>query len=159
MPIGPKLRRAPTDGNTLCAIYGPSWRLLIVGAGQLSQYVANMAVAGDYQVVVIAPARAGAGVEHARRELLVGDARKHFPRGSEIGCRFDQQSQRATAGQAEARSLFFNAHRPRACVQHQVGQHAAADLKLICTGRPSCCRRRRRGLICTDTLIGGESTR
>jgi xanthine dehydrogenase accessory factor len=43
------------DGNTLRAIYGPRWRLVIVGAGQLSQYVANMAVAADYQVVVIDP--------------------------------------------------------------------------------------------------------
>ena len=47
--------RTSFDGSTLRAIYGPRWRLVIVGVGQLSQYVANMAVAADYQVVVIDP--------------------------------------------------------------------------------------------------------
>ncbi|MBI3526229.1 MAG: XdhC family protein [Betaproteobacteria bacterium] len=43
------------DGTTLRVIYGPLWRLLIVGGGQLSQYVANIALTADYQVVVVDP--------------------------------------------------------------------------------------------------------
>ena len=43
------------DGDTLRAIYGPRWRLVIIGAGQLSQYVANIAMAADYQVIVVDP--------------------------------------------------------------------------------------------------------
>ena len=31
------------DGKTLKGVYGPRWRLLIVGAGQLSVYIAQMA--------------------------------------------------------------------------------------------------------------------
>ena len=35
--------------------HGPQWRLLIIGAGQLTQYLANMALALDYQVLVCDP--------------------------------------------------------------------------------------------------------
>lgn len=43
------------DGNTLVTPHGPSWRLLIVGAGQISTYLAQMAQALDYQVFVCDP--------------------------------------------------------------------------------------------------------
>lgn len=43
------------DGRTMRAIYGPRWRLVVVGAGQLSQYVAYIAVAADYEVIVVDP--------------------------------------------------------------------------------------------------------
>ncbi len=43
------------DGKTLRGVYGPRWRLLIVGAGQLSRYVAQMAQALDYHVTVCDP--------------------------------------------------------------------------------------------------------
>ena len=43
------------DGKTLKGVYGPRWRLLIVGAGQLSRYVAQMAQALDYHVTVCDP--------------------------------------------------------------------------------------------------------
>jgi len=43
------------DGRTMRALYGPRWRLVIVGAGQLSQYVCQMALAADYEVIVIDP--------------------------------------------------------------------------------------------------------
>ena len=39
------------DGNTLRAIYGPRWRLLLIGAGQLSRYVAEMARLLDFEVL------------------------------------------------------------------------------------------------------------
>jgi xanthine dehydrogenase accessory factor len=43
------------DGRTLTTIHGPRWRLLIIGAGQLSRYLAQMAMALDYKVVVCDP--------------------------------------------------------------------------------------------------------
>jgi xanthine dehydrogenase accessory factor len=43
------------DGRTLVTVYGPRWRLLLIGAGQLSQYIAQMAEALDYQVTVCDP--------------------------------------------------------------------------------------------------------
>jgi xanthine dehydrogenase accessory factor len=43
------------DGDTLLSVHGPHWRLLIVGAGQLSKYLAQMAQALDYHVTVCDP--------------------------------------------------------------------------------------------------------
>ena len=43
------------DGKVLQCIYGPRWRLIIIGAGQLSTYVAQMAKALDYHVIVCDP--------------------------------------------------------------------------------------------------------
>ncbi|MBM3359425.1 MAG: XdhC family protein [Betaproteobacteria bacterium] len=43
------------DGKTLVTVYGPRWRLLIIGAGQLSHYLAQMAQALDYQVTICDP--------------------------------------------------------------------------------------------------------
>jgi xanthine dehydrogenase accessory factor len=42
------------DGE-LTTIHGPRWRLLIIGAGQLSQFLARIAVAMDYDVSVCDP--------------------------------------------------------------------------------------------------------
>jgi xanthine dehydrogenase accessory factor len=43
------------DGRTLRTVHGPSWRLLIIGAGQLSKFLAQMAQALDYHVTVCDP--------------------------------------------------------------------------------------------------------
>ena len=43
------------DDAALVSVHGPSWRLLIIGAGQLTQYVAEMALALDYQVLICDP--------------------------------------------------------------------------------------------------------
>jgi xanthine dehydrogenase accessory factor len=43
------------DGATLVTVHGPRWRLLIIGAGQTSAYLARMAQALDYQVIVCDP--------------------------------------------------------------------------------------------------------
>lgn len=43
------------DGAVLTTVHGPRWRLLIIGAGQLSKYVAMMAQALDYDVIVCDP--------------------------------------------------------------------------------------------------------
>ena len=41
--------------SQLISNHGPRWRLLIIGAGQLTQYLAQMALALDYQVLVCDP--------------------------------------------------------------------------------------------------------
>lgn len=43
------------SAQRLSVVYGPRWRLLIIGAGQTSVYLANMAQALDYQVSVCEP--------------------------------------------------------------------------------------------------------
>ena len=43
------------DGATLTTIHGPRWRLLIIGAGQLSTFMAQMAQGLDYQVTICDP--------------------------------------------------------------------------------------------------------
>ena len=43
------------DGTTLTTLFGPRWRLLLIGAGQLSQAVASMATALDFEVLVCDP--------------------------------------------------------------------------------------------------------
>ncbi len=43
------------DGHTLTTLHGPAWRLLIIGAGQISTYLAQMAQALDYQVFICDP--------------------------------------------------------------------------------------------------------
>ena len=43
------------DGSALETVHGPALRLLIIGAGQLSRYLASFAVALDYRVTVCDP--------------------------------------------------------------------------------------------------------
>jgi xanthine dehydrogenase accessory factor len=43
------------DGTTLSTVHGPRWRLVLIGAGQLTQYLAEMARMLDYHVSVIEP--------------------------------------------------------------------------------------------------------
>jgi len=43
------------DGETLLTVHGPSWRLLIIGAGQISHYLATMAQALGYRVYLCDP--------------------------------------------------------------------------------------------------------
>jgi len=43
------------DGRQLTALFGPRWRLLIIGAGQLSRAVAQMALALDFEVICCDP--------------------------------------------------------------------------------------------------------
>lgn len=45
------------DDQTLSTLHGPAWRLLIVGAGQISTYLAQMAQALDYHVYICDPRR------------------------------------------------------------------------------------------------------
>jgi len=43
------------DGENLIKVFGPAWRLVLIGAGQLSRFVAQMAQALDYEVIVCDP--------------------------------------------------------------------------------------------------------
>jgi xanthine dehydrogenase accessory factor len=43
------------DGRTLSTVHGPRWRLVLIGAGQLTRYLAEMARMLDYHVVVVDP--------------------------------------------------------------------------------------------------------
>jgi xanthine dehydrogenase accessory factor len=43
------------DGSALVTVHGPRWRLVLIGAGQLTQYLAEMARMLDYHVSVIEP--------------------------------------------------------------------------------------------------------
>ncbi|MES2901399.1 MAG: XdhC family protein [Pseudomonadota bacterium] len=71
------------EGRVLTTIHGPRWRLFIIGAGQLSRFVAEIATAMDYYVTVCDPReeyRAGwqlPGVQlvHAMPDDLVIEAR------------------------------------------------------------------------------------
>ncbi len=42
-------------GTTLTTHHGPRWRLVLIGAGQMTQYLAQMAQALDYEVIVCDP--------------------------------------------------------------------------------------------------------
>ncbi len=46
------------DGRQLTTLFGPRWRLLLIGAGQLSQCVAQMAQMLDFEVLVCEPREA-----------------------------------------------------------------------------------------------------
>ena len=60
-------RIEPADGHmplfwdessqTMKHVFGPAWRLFIIGAGMVSRYLADMALMLDYQVVVCDPRR------------------------------------------------------------------------------------------------------
>jgi xanthine dehydrogenase accessory factor len=43
------------DGRVLSTIHGPRYRMLVIGASQLSKYLAQIAVGLDYQVTVCDP--------------------------------------------------------------------------------------------------------
>lgn len=55
------------DGDTLSKPFGPNWRMLLIGAGQLSRYVAEFALALDYEVIVCDPRE-----EYARSWQVAG---------------------------------------------------------------------------------------
>jgi xanthine dehydrogenase accessory factor len=43
------------DARKMVTFHGPRWRLLIIGAGQMTQYLATMARALDYEVLICDP--------------------------------------------------------------------------------------------------------
>lgn len=61
------------DGETLRNVFGPRWRLLIIGAGQTSAYLARMAQALDYQVSVCDPRQEMRQTWEVADTALLGD--------------------------------------------------------------------------------------
>ncbi len=49
------------DGRVLTTVHGPRWRLVLIGAGQLTHYLAEMAKMLDYHVTVVEPREEYAG--------------------------------------------------------------------------------------------------
>lgn len=43
------------DDKSLRKVFGPGWRVLLIGGGQLSRFVASFALALDYEVIVCEP--------------------------------------------------------------------------------------------------------
>ena len=56
------------DDHFMKTTYGPRWRMVIIGAGQLSLYTADFALASDFEVIVIDP----------REEYAEGINREHI---------------------------------------------------------------------------------
>lgn len=56
------------DDRIMTTSYGPRWRMVIIGAGQLSLYTADFALASDFEVIVIDP----------REEYAEGINREHI---------------------------------------------------------------------------------
>ena len=56
------------DSKLMKTTYGPRWRMVIIGAGQLSLYTADFALASDFEVIVIDP----------REEYAEGIDREHI---------------------------------------------------------------------------------
>jgi xanthine dehydrogenase accessory factor len=61
------------DGQTLRTIFGPRWRLLLIGAGQLSRYVAEIAHLLDFDVLICDPRKEFAyGWENQQARFVSG---------------------------------------------------------------------------------------
>ena len=43
------------DGDTLSKVFGPRWRLLLIGDGELARYVMQLALMLDYRVIICDP--------------------------------------------------------------------------------------------------------
>lgn len=52
---GESLDHCSFDGGRLSRVFGPRWRLLAIGAGQITRFLADMAGALDYEVLVCEP--------------------------------------------------------------------------------------------------------
>ena len=64
------------DGTSLTTLFGPRWRLLLIGAGQLSQAVAQMAQLLDFEILVCDPREeyaAGLGMIGVQRVMGMPD--------------------------------------------------------------------------------------
>jgi xanthine dehydrogenase accessory factor len=68
LQVGATADELELTDTTLTTHHGPSWRLLLIGAGQMTQYLAQMAQALGYQVTVCDPREeyaTGFAVAHA----------------------------------------------------------------------------------------------
>jgi xanthine dehydrogenase accessory factor len=72
LSVASREERMQFDGLKLTTLFGPKWRLLLIGAGQLSQAVAQMAAMLDFEVLVCDPREEYAGT-------LAMTGAKHLP--------------------------------------------------------------------------------
>lgn len=86
------------DGDNLVKQFGPAWRLLLIGAGQLSRFVAEIGRALDYEIVVCEP----------REEYVAG----WRVEGVEIDTRMPDDAVRARVRDARTAVLALT-HDPR----------------------------------------------
>lgn len=68
LEIGSRKDVFSCDEKVMITSYGPRWRMVIIGAGQLSLYTADFALAADFEVIVIDP----------REEYAEGINREHI---------------------------------------------------------------------------------
>jgi xanthine dehydrogenase accessory factor len=55
LSTGSRLDQFVCNEQEMQTTYGPRWRMVIIGAGQLSLYTADFALASDFEVIVIDP--------------------------------------------------------------------------------------------------------
>jgi len=55
LSAGSRLDQFVCNEQEMQTTYGPRWRMIIIGAGQLSLYTADFALASDFEVIVIDP--------------------------------------------------------------------------------------------------------
>jgi len=61
------------DDTLMKTTYGPRWRMVIIGAGQLSLYTADFALASDFEVIVIDPREEYAeGIDRENIQFIKG---------------------------------------------------------------------------------------
>uniref|UniRef100_E6QRI2 Xanthine dehydrogenase subunit A n=1 Tax=mine drainage metagenome TaxID=410659 RepID=E6QRI2_9ZZZZ len=72
------------DGEQLTTVHGPRWRLLIIGAGHTSGYLARMAQALDYQVTVCDPTQALRQTWDVPDVILMGEMPDEVVRAFEV---------------------------------------------------------------------------
>jgi xanthine dehydrogenase accessory factor len=76
------------DDESLVSVHGPQQRLLIIGAGQMTHYLARMALALDYRVTICDPREEYAdGWQVPGTELL-----RTMPDDTVVGCRPDSNT-------------------------------------------------------------------
>lgn len=61
------------DGSTLTTVHGPRYRMLVIGAGQLSRFFCQIATGLDYQVIVCDPREQYADNWHVEGVTLTRD--------------------------------------------------------------------------------------
>ncbi len=76
------------DGARFVTIHGPRYRMLVIGSGQLSRYLASIAVGLDYQVTVCDPREEYADTWDVPGTTLV----RTMPDDTVIGMKLDERS-------------------------------------------------------------------
>ncbi|HEY4216316.1 MAG TPA: XdhC family protein [Gemmatimonadaceae bacterium] len=76
------------DGQRLLTVHGPRYRMLVIGAGQLSKYLCQIALGLDYQVTVCDPREEYTDVWHVPGTTLV----RTMPDDTVLDMQLDERS-------------------------------------------------------------------